>query len=797
MDKSQIATSSNRLRVNLNAEWLFKKQSYGVGELGSYERRRLTEAEIEPRFVGAECPDYDDSDWQRVDVPHCWNAHDVMSAQSGYWRGIGWYRKTFRLGEKWRGKRVSLQFEGVNQAATFWLNGRLIGSHRGGYTFFDFDVTDALVPLGDENLLTAQVDNLYDPDMPPTVKTDINFVGGIYRDVWILGTEPVYSDSVWVQTPQVSKQKAVVLCTTNLVNKTSHNTHVHVAHTICDAEGKTVCEFGSKRKLSANSQDAFEQKSPIIRKPNLWSPDDPYLYRLTTTLSDAGEIVDQTETLFGFRWFCFDPNDGFSLNGRNLKLKGTNRHQDFPGMAFAVPNFIHRLDIEIMKDMGVNFWRTSHYPHDPETLDMCDRLGILVLEEIPVMKEIGDPERYTRNAQQMAREMIRSHRNHPSIILWGIAGEIDAQEEIAAGVTKAILETFHEEDPTRQTTIHCPRSEQIEKFADVVGTDLNRSDDDHQRNPHIRYMVSEFSVSFSGRGLHDGEPFNEEDSNVAHENHLRGINERQWLAGCAIWNQFDWIGETYDMVFPHVTAFGMCDVWRLPKDVYYFYRSQWNPELMVHICGHWTWHGRENRIRTVKVYSNADRVQLLLNGVSLGLLQKPCEPNLKHPPYIWNVPYSSGCLTAVATFSDGSELIDERMTAGKPFAVRLTASPEELVAGDLDSHVMLTAEIVDRDGTVVPDAYLPVSFSNYGCGTLLAQTWLEYGTGFTWRTVAGKTRILLRATEFGGRAVITASSAGLVMGRLIVNAVDPSGRRNPFRFWRDHQTEVEEPSPLL
>jgi len=188
---------------------------------------------------------------------------------------------------------------------------------------------------------------------------------------------------------------------------------------------------------------------------------------------------------------------------------------------------------------------------------------------------------------------------------------------------------------------------------------------------------------------------------------------------------------------------------------------------------------------------------MLLNGVSLGVMEMPCEPHLAHPPFIWQVPYTSGVLTAKALFHNGTELVDQRKTAGRPYAVRLTASPEELVAGDLDSHVLITAEIVDREGTVVPDAYLPVSFSNYGCGKLLPQTWLEYGTGCTWRAVAGVTRILLRATEFGGRAVITASSAGLVMGRLVVNAVDSRGWRNPFKFWRDPQTEVEEPSPFI
>jgi len=218
---------------------------------------------------------------------------------------------------------------------------------------------------------------------------------------------------------------------------------------------------------------------------------------------------------------------------------------------------------------------------------------------------------------------------------------------------------------------------------------------------------------------------------------------------------------------------------------------------MVHVCSHWTWPGQEGRVRTVKVYSNADELELFLDGVSLGRRRKPSDPGLQHPPYIWETTYAPGTLEAVGYFADGSQIVAERKTAGKPFAVRLTGQPEQLVAGDLDSHVLLTAEIVDKHGVLVPDAYLPVSFSNCGCGRLLPQTWLEYGTGYTWRTVAGMTRVLLQATDFGGRAVVTASSPGLVMGRLIVNATDPKGRRNPFKFWRDPDTEVDEPAPAI
>ena len=413
------------------------------------------------------------------------------------------------------------------------------------------------------------------------------------------------------------------------------------------------------------------------------------------------------------------------------------------------------------------------------------------------MKEVGDPQRYIHNCVNMAREMVQQHRNRPSIVLWGIAGEVDAPEDVIYQVTKSTVDAYREQDPTRLVTMHCPRGQDIEGLVHVIGTDLVRSDEDHENNPGRCYMVSEFSVSFSGRGRHDGEPFNEEDSNLAHEEHLRGVNQRKWLAGCAIWNQFDWNGETYDHVYPHVTCFGMCDVWRFPKDVYFFYKSQWNPAPMIHICGHWTWPHGEGRMREVKVYSNADEVELFLNDLSLGKTVKGTDAGLQHPPFLWTIPFCPGELKAVGTFKNGGEVADIRKTAGEPFAVQLSAHPEGLVAGDPESYVYIAASIVDRQGTVVPNACVPVSFTNYGCGKLLPQTWLEYGTGLTWRTVAGLTRVALKATEFGGRAVVSAISPGLIMGRVIIPCEDPKGRRNPFKFWRDAETGLDEPAPSL
>jgi len=782
----------DRLVIDFTRDWRFLRQRHGVGEMGSFDRRRGPAALREKAFEGVERADYDDDAWESVALPHTWNAHDVMEPPSGYWRGIGWYRKRFRLGEAWRGKRVHLRFEGVNQSAVAWLNGRELGSHKGGYTPFEFDATPCLLEPGVGNVITVQVDNVYDPDLPPTVKTDINFYGGIYRKVWLLGLDPLFLHSVWVFTPRVSREEAVVRARAEIRQAGQGSAAFTVRHRILDPHGCEVAAFETRGSAPPGGTATVEAESPAVASPLLWSPDSPSLYRVESTLWAGGKPTDRLVSPLGFRWFRFDPDRGFFLNGERLQIQGTNRHQVYPGMGNALPDSRHRLDVENMKAMGVNFWRTSHYPHADAAIDACDRLGILVLEEVPVMKEVGHPERYIANATAMAREMIQNHRNHPSIVLWGIAGEVDAAEEISFAVAEALAATFRSEDPIRLATMHSPRSGRIEALVDVIGTGLERADADRAHHPDRCYMVSEYSASLSGRGLHDGEPYNEEDSNRAHEEYVRGINRREWLAGGALWNQFDWDGETYDVVFPRVTAFGMCDSWRIPKDVYFFYKSQWNPEPMVHICSHWTWPGREGRRLTVKVYSNAEEVELFLNDRSLGRRPKTTGDGLRHPPFIFEVPYAPGTLRAEGVFPDGNRLADLRRTAGPAFAVRLNADPPHLTVGDSDSVVYITASIVDRNGTLVPGASVPVTFSHFGCGRLLAQNWMEYGPGYTWRTVAGLTRIALQADDIGGRAVVRALSPGLVMGRLIVPAVDPARGRDPFRFWRDRSTAAEE-----
>ena len=765
-ERNSPGNENARMRANFNAGWLFHRQSKGTGELGSFERNNDEADQVEARVREANKPEYDDAWWEGIHLPHTWNAHDVMDEKPGYWRGIGWYRKHFRLDEKFAGKRIFLEFEGVNSVSEFWLNGVRIGEHKGGYTSFEFDVTDPVHFGAQENVLAVKVDNLFHATVPPTVKTDYSFYGGIYRDAWLRVSGPTYISEVFWTTPSVSEQAAEITVQSEIVNKTSQPGDYALVQEIFDPQHHLVQSLSSPVHVPPGDRMGLRQDKIRVDHPLLWAPDTPYIYQIRTTLRQGDQLWDVVENPLGFRWFKFDPQKGFFLNGKRVQIQGTNWHQSYPGMGNALPNTRHFKDMQVIREMGANFWRTSHYPHDPATIEASDQLGLMVWEELPINKEIGNPDEYTANVLNMAEEMIRRDRNHPAIILWGIAGEINAPLSASTHVVAAVAEKYRELDPTRPVAMHAPRGEDIEALVDVVGQGVgNETDQKHARHPHRSYMEAEYAAATMGRGIYGRGPESEELACEKHEEYLRNLNLRPWMAGGAIWHQFDYDGETYDTVIPHVVAFGMADIWRIPKDVYYFYQSQWTKKPMIHIVGHWTWPSQEGQLKSVRVYSNAEEVELFLNGKSLGARREERVPGLLHPPRIWQLRYEPGELKAAAR-SEGKEITDTRRTAGPSHHIVLESDIQRLESGDPESLAYVTAIVVDEHGTVVPSSSHPITFTLYGPGALMEQTWLGHGTGTTWNAIAGMTRVAFRATSRTGHAVISAYSPGLGMGRI-------------------------------
>ncbi len=770
------AETDIRLRTSFDDGWLFQRQFTGSGALGSFDRDTSRAAEVEPAFLDATKSAYDDTSWQRINLPHCWNAFDATDVTPGYWRGIGWYRKHFSLKPAYSSKRVFLYFEGVGMVSEFWLNGQRLGIHKSGFTSFEFDVTPYVRFDGADNVLTVKVDNLYHAEIPPTVKTDYTFYGGIYRHAWISARNPLYIDQVNWTTPSVSAEKGSLQIHTRLRNTTKNAQQLSLVNSIIDPQGKQVASLSTNVAVNANASSDLQQSAQIL-SPALWSPSSPAVYKILTTVTNASTPnastpVDEVQNPLGFRWYEFDPQKGFYLNGKRLQLQGVNWHQSYPGMGNALPDSRQWKDFQLIREMGVNFWRTSHYPHAPVTMDAADKLGLLVWEELPVNKEIGNTDEYIANVKTMASEMIDRDRNHPSVIVWGIAGEVNAPQEIAKRVVASTVAAYRELDPSRPTAMHEPRGEDIEALVDVSGLGASKeTDTEHARFSNRAFMTAEYSAALIGRAIYGGGTTSEEEGCEKHEAYLAQINKRPWLAGGAIWHAFDYDGETYDAVIPHIVSFGMTDIWRIPKEVYYFYQSQWSSNPMVHIVGHWTWNGHEGETRQVKIYSNAPEVELFLNQESLGL-KKDLSGDLQHPPRLWDVVYKPGVLRAVGRFPD-KEVTDERKTAGAPYQVLLQADVSTLRSGDRESLAYLTATIADQAGTPVPDSNQAVTFTLYGPGELLPQQSLDYGKGFTWHVVGGMTRIAFRSTARSGTAVVSAYVPGLRMGRTKIDVSSP------------------------
>jgi beta-galactosidase len=763
-----------RWREKFNSGWLFERQKYGGGALGSFDRNSALGSEVERPFRNAHQIDYDDSWWSHIQLPHTWNNQDGSDAEPGYFRGIGWYRKHFTIDAVNRGKQLFLEFEGVNQVAEFWLNGHHLGRHQGGYTGFEFDITRYINVGPQANLLTAKVDNLYNPNIAPTVKTDLTFYGGIYRNAWLRFTGPVYISTLYWRTPRVTDSLAEIAIYSTIANVTGRGGSWNLIHEVLDPDGQ----------VATRTEQSQPEQRLTVTHPRLWSPDNPSLYRIRSSLMEGGRLVDSLDTPLGLRWFRFDANQGFFLNGKRLQLRGTTWHQSYPGMGDALPDSRHLADMRIIREMGCNFFRTSHYPHAPAVTQACDQLGMLMLQEIFVGDEVENTQDYLNIQAKTAEEMILRDRNHPSVILWGFQGEID-QPEKSVSVVTALLNKFRQLDPTRLATVQDPRLEPVKQASDVVGlySEFERDDADHLAHPDRKFLIEEYTVDAIGRGIY-GMGINSEDlACVKHEEFLAQVNSRPWIAGSTVWHQFDYDGEEYDPVIPHVVTFGMADSWRIPKDVYFFYQSQWSRQPMLHICGHWSWPGDENKQKTVRVYSNCEEVELELNGESLGHRPPEKMAGLTYPPRIWKIPYSAGVLKATARCGSQT-LSDVRKTAGPPVRIDLHSDSATLLSGDPESLAYLRASVVDKDGTVVPSAVHPISFTSYGPGELLPQTWTGHETGFTWNAVAGMTVVAFRATDRVGRAMVSAYSPGLQLGRAEIQ-VAMKGKRDEMEYRGD------------
>ena len=638
----------------------------------------------------------DDSSWETVNIPHTWNDKDADDETPGFYRGPVWYRKQLFIDKSQEGRQAVIYFEGANQEVRFYLNGQFVGEHKGGYTRFCFDITPHL-RYGQENLFAIYVNNVYNPNIPP-LSADFTFFGGIYRDVYLQFMNPVHiatndyaSSGVYIRTPEVSNSAASVEITTLLTNDMPQPTEIRVENIICDADGKEVKKTQAEVKLAAGETKTDISKKIKIDSPRLWDIDDPYRYMVYTRILDKrkGTLLDEVVNPLGLRWFKFDSEKGFFLNGKGRKLIGTARHQDYFQKGNALRDELHVQDVLLLKEMGGNYLRVSHYPQDPVIMEMCDKLGIVTSVEIPVVNAVTETEEFLHNSVEMAKEMVRQDFNRPSVMIWGYMNEIFLRRPYTEGkqledyyrftekVARALEATIREEDPSRYTMMAYHNMPQYYEDAHLTEIpmiqgwnlyqgwyepDINEFqrllDRAHKVYKGKVLMVTEYGPGVDPR-VHSYQPerfdFSQEYGLVYHKHYLNEMMKRPFIAGSSLWNLNDFYSESRVDAVPHVNNKGVVGLNREKKDVYWFYKTALSRRPIL-VIGNREWKSRggvvntaqKECIQSVPVFSNAEEVELFVNNKSLG--KKKIEDNYA----LFDVPFVGGenLLEAVAVTGD-------------------------------------------------------------------------------------------------------------------------------------------------
>ncbi|MEO6733642.1 MAG: glycoside hydrolase family 2 TIM barrel-domain containing protein [Ferruginibacter sp.] len=638
--------AQERASLTLNSNWLFFKGDTTKKTMGN--------------------------NWVPVSVPHTWNAQDVTDDEPGYYRGEGWYKKTIYVPANWKEKDVYLFFEGANQVTEVFVNGKPVGKHSGGYTAFSFPVSSFLNYFQEGNTpndLLVKVNNTHDENIPPLF-ADFTFFGGLYRDVHIMAMNKVHFDAdnnssngIFITTPVVTVNNATLSIKGAFINGSNSKRKLVVSQKIYDADGKLFLEQKGTFKTSPGQKTDFTQEIKKIKDQRLWSVETPYLYRVVSTITDAetNQKLDEVSNPLGFRWYVFDADKGFLLNGKPVKLIGASRHQDYKDMGNALPDAMHVHDVELLKQMGGNFLRIAHYPQDPAVLEACDRLGILTSVETPIVSRITETEAFSRNALQMHLEMIRQNYNHPSLVMWTYMNEVllipryergsEKQEAYFKSIAKLAQELedlTRKEDPYRYTMIpnhgawDLYNRTGLTRIPKLVGWNLYLGwydgtledfgkflDKHHKELPDKPLLITEYGSDADSR-LHSFNPvkFDKtiEFTTNFHQVYLKEMMARPFVAAAMIWNLAEFNSEQRGESTPHINAKGILTWDRKPKDGYRFYQANLlkTPYLQIG-SKEWTvrtgFSASESNLVCVQpltVFSNQKVVTLQVNGKDVG-----------------------------------------------------------------------------------------------------------------------------------------------------------------------------------
>ncbi len=749
---SAFANDSPRLRQNFDASWLFH-----AGE------------------VRAEQKAFDASKWRALDLPHDFaiegpfDPKNASGAPGGFLPGgVAWYRKNFRLPEGSQGRKVFIEFDGVYMNSEVWINGHHLGKRPYGYIGFEYDLTPHLDFTG-ENVIAVRLDNSKLP-------SGRWYTGsGIYRHVWLKITDPLHVAhwGTYVTTPEITTEKATVSIATTLRNTNRTAQKATIRQTILDAVGNPVATTDGALDLTPASENTLSQ-TLTVPSPQLWSPDSPTLYSIRTEVFDGTRLADVYQSPLGIRTLRFDAQQGLFVNGVSTKMKGVCNHQDLGPLGTALWDDALERRMKLLKEMGCNSLRTAHYPHSPELMALCDRLGFIVLNEtfdewrrgwdfegkllVASKNNKGKaPFGYNKYFDEWHERDLTDHlkrdRNHPCVIMWSVGNEVP--ESVKNGeieTVKILRDLCHKIDPTRPVTVGCNHiksanesgfTEQLDIVGYNEGVDsVFEIEGDRERYPNRKMYLSELPHSLQTRGeyrthpryfrpgfehpkLTENEVFPETDAYYESSYDNSGVQtdaRRSWrmtstlpyIMGEFRWTGFDYIGESGG--WPRVLGnFGIIDLCNFPKDTYYFYQSRWTSKPMVHILPHWTWPGKEGATIPVWCYTNGDEAEIFLNGASLGTRKFDAKNDLHLE---WLVPYQPGELKVIARKDGKIIATTSHHTASAPTRINVTADQTQLDPANRDLSY-LTIRVEDEAGHFTPQAAKWVNVQIEGPGRLV------------------------------------------------------------------------------
>jgi beta-galactosidase len=766
---------------------------------------------------GAHQPEFSERDWRTLDLPHDWTIEGPLSQAGADGKGggiaptgIGWYRKRFRLPDSYKERRVVIEFDGVYENSEVWINGQRLGKRPYGYISFWYDLTPHLNFGARDNVMAVKVDNSHQPNCRWYSGS------GIYRHTWLLVTGNVHV-AVWgtfVSTPAVTQEFATVQMKTRVRNDGRTGTTCTLLTSVIDGEGKVVQTMEAGHDLEPDEEYEFLQDARV-NTPHLWSVEDPFLYKVRSTVRERDRVVDEFDTPLGIREAVFDADRGFLLNGARVKLNGVCVHHDGGSVGAAVPARVWERRLEILKEMGCNSIRMSHNPPATDLLDLCDRMGFLVMDEFADEWKFHKPSvtqaysiYFDEWSERDVKSMVHRDRNHPSVVLWSAGNEVHEQwRVVGVEIARRLVDLFHAEDPTRAVSIACHMIASgvtggaLPEFLavpDVVGYNyVDRFRDraekyysiDRQAYPRRRFIGSESPAMGVGglrgdyRGLVPGE------TRVSPRGMGRGqdvdvellwkfVRTYDYVAGDYMWTGIDCLGTA---TAPRsMSSSGVLDSCGFKKDGFYFYQSQWTSKPMLHLFPHWNWKGKEGQVIPVLCYTNCDTVELFVNGKSFGAegywfprwgtengrpSPRASVPRTTSDLHLtWSLPYEPGTLRAVGTKDGKIVATVEVATAGEPAATDLFVD-RQTIAADRRDVVHIGVRIVDAQGRLMPTADNEVTFAVQGEGKIIGVDNGIIGSqdckGSRVKAFNGLCLAIVQSTAKAGEIRVAATSPGL------------------------------------